>query len=227
MTKLPYTVQEPPQRRSTVFRPLLKSGTFDQPATFKAWEEDRARLILGLANWTILTWHSPWTAVPCCCGIRFLQMSSGAPRQYTFAAEEHKDCRNQSLGEHKTLLLGLAIAELLTGCPLRLPHDHVPGKHGSANEHRVFMLESWQKGGGDGDGRGWDGVDWPTWKWRTCSRDEILADVSEKSSKSGLKDVVEYCLDHPSRSGLTSGGGGTTRTMPDVLPMLVENVLIP
>jgi hypothetical protein len=206
MPRPPYTVHESPKRRSVVFRSLLRGGTFDKPATRKAWEEDRACLILGLVNWTILMWDSPWTAMPCCCGIRFFETGAGT-RHYTLAAEEHTDCRNQSLSEHKLLLLGLAIAELLVGSALRVASQHALGKKDSANEHRIFLLERW-------DSR----EERPAWK--PCSRDEITCEIKDGSMSDGLVDVVEYCLDRPM---LLKAG----KSNPDVLPRLIEEIFKP
>lgn len=200
------SVQPPLQRRSIVFRPLLRNGIFDLPATLKAWEQDRARLLLGLTNWTILMWHSPWTAVPCCCGIRFLQMPDGT-RQYTLAAEEHNDCRNASLAEYKLLLLGMAIAELLTGWSLRLPPQHQPGRHGSANYECATYFERWER-----QSR------WPAWE--PCMQARLLAEVKDKSLKAGLVTVLEYCFDYSAETL-------AVHKSPDVLPCLVENVLNP
>lgn len=152
LSGVPCTTREWPRQRSVVFRGLLRDGTFDKPTTHKAWEEDGARLILGLAHWTLTMWDNPCTAMPCCCGVRFIETPSGF-RHYSLATEEHMDCRNQSVSDHTLLLLGLVIAKLLIGTALRLYHQHNLGKTNSANEHRVFLLEQCNING-----------DWPSWR---------------------------------------------------------------
>lgn len=187
-------------RRSKPFRPLLQGGRLVESATAKAWEADRATLLLGLADWIVLMWNTLWSSVPCCCGIRFQELDSGA-RQYVFAVDKHEDCRGPSIAAHKLLQLGLTIAELLIGTSLRVPildSDAVS---------RVTLLERW------------DCYNDPP-MWVKCSRHGLLGDIKQAEHGDKLFRVVKFCLDNPSY-------GEGLPWSPDRMRALVRKVVIP
>ena len=213
--KKSYIVLEQAERRSLAFRPLLMTGIFERPVTSKASEEDRANLVFSLANWVILLWNSPWTTVPCCCGIRFLKVAgkkkqddNGAAekRQYTLAAEQHNDCRNPLLADYKVLLLGIALAEVIIGTPLRIPFDPKPGIP-TRSDWQVLIIEKWR-------------ADLEPPRWEASSRYQILAEVRNKSMKDGAMKVIEYCFDNPLISE-------SSTLSPDEIALLVEHILQP
>jgi hypothetical protein len=72
------TERPPSSRKTPPLRVLFRGGFFDTDIVYKAWEEDRARLALGLANWTLLLWSTNWTGELCCCVIEFVKLSTAA-----------------------------------------------------------------------------------------------------------------------------------------------------
>ena len=81
-----------------------------------------ARTALGLVNWTILLWHTPWTDSVCTCRIRFVDLDIAGGRQAAtltpFSVDNSRaaiQCDCHTLFERKALLLGVSLAELALG----------------------------------------------------------------------------------------------------------------
>ena len=145
-------------------------------------------------------WNSPWSSVPCCCGIRFAELRSGS-RQYIFSVDRHEDCRGPNIADQKLLLLGLTIAELLIGTSLRLPR--VIDQRSSG----VFILDRW------------DAMANPP-KWVKKSRLGILDDIRAIPDGDPLADAVNFCLDNAEI-------GFNKSLNPDSMRRVVEHVVEP
>jgi hypothetical protein len=153
-------------RKTFPFRKLFEDGFFEQEDVYKAWEADRARLALGLVNWMILLWNTPWTTDPCCCGIRFEQVSHSAI--HTFKTGEHKGCSHETW---KLQHLGLVLAELTMAIPLRV----LPGSPS-------FMYQQWNRSAN-------------TAQWEDICREKILETVRKRSGSEAISNAVKFCLD--------------------------------
>lgn len=153
-------------RKTFPFRKLFEDGFFEREDVYKAWEPDRARLTLGLVNWTILLWNTPWTTEPCCCGIRFEQVPQSAI--HTFKTGEHKDCSHEAW---KLQHLGLVLAELIMASPLRV----VPEPPGFKYQQCIRHAD--------------------TTKWENISREGILETVRKRSGSETISNAVKFCLD--------------------------------
>lgn len=85
----------------------------------KAWEPDRARLLLALSNWTFLLWHTEWTTDLCCSGLRLVkpEAGEGTTSTPTFMLGQHMEC-----GHHnwKLVNFSLVLAEVILAVPLRI-----------------------------------------------------------------------------------------------------------
>ncbi|KAJ9646654.1 hypothetical protein H2199_002703 [Coniosporium tulheliwenetii] len=218
-----FVVLPPCQRRSRPISSLLNESTFQNARAYKAWERDRASLLLSFANWMVLLWNTPWTSHACCCEIRFERLPGGE-REYTFSATKRSDCHNLLSSHPKLLLLGIVLAELILATPLRiLLKDSVSALHGRANAGSLgyrnlelprlgSCLEQWQPYDDTQLGRSKGG-------WQPVAQEKILQDVQERSNFEVMK-AVEYCLDHPS---FAEG----EQFRPDLLEHLIIKVLEP
>jgi hypothetical protein len=81
--------------------------------------ENRARLArvaLGVVNWTMLLWETPWTDGICCCGVKFIALASenvpNAEPQAAFLTLPLCSKTERAHLGHKALLMGVALSEL-------------------------------------------------------------------------------------------------------------------
>ena len=156
-------------------RKLLQDGILRDKEVYKAWEGDRANLIFGFVNWTILLWETNWTTHPCCCGLRFEQMSLNN-RQHTLTAVEKDNCHGDLGIKKKLLLLGMTLAELTVACSLQIDKTKVA----SANESNIQFIMNRGKG------------------YETISRDRVLQKIRKRSGSDKFTEAVAYCLDNES-----------------------------
>ena len=162
-------------QRSHSYRKLLQDGILRDKGVYKAWEVDRANLIFGFVNWTILLWETNWTTHPCCCGLRFEQMPLN-DRQHTLTTVKKDDCHGDYGIKKKLLLLGMALAELTIACSLQIDKTKVA----SANESNIQFIMN--RGKGD----------------ETISRDRVLQKIRKRSGSDRFTEAVAYCLDNES-----------------------------
>jgi hypothetical protein len=165
--------QSPPSRKTAPLRHLFQDGFFDTDPVYKAWEGDRARLALGFANWTLLLWNTKWTDDLCCCGLRFVKLTTtDAPSVHTLTAERHDHCNGELWKLQK---FGILLAEVILATPLR----------GVIDDGRI-VYEGWNRTEGDGG------------RWERISRAMILQKLDDKSKSKELVDAVQFCLDNRS-----------------------------
>lgn len=187
-----------PKKRSLPLRTLLQDGIFQRQGMPKAWEKDRARLLLGLCNWTIMLWNSPWTQTICCCGIRFHNQVE-PPRQYLFSDGDHMKCRNHLLATLKLALLGIAITELTIGKQLRISFEDL-----TKTFHASTVTEDSATDAGTVGLRGQSIEYFDEWTgskeegvWARRSRSEILRQVKSVTNSLSYCEALEYCFDNP------------------------------
>lgn len=161
-------------QRSHSYRKLLQDGILRDKEVYKAWEGDRANLIFGFINWTILLWGTNWTTHPCCCGLRFEQISLN-DRQHTLTAVKD-DCHGDLGIKKKLLLLGMTLAELTMARSLQIDKTKVA----SANESNIQFIVNKGKG------------------HKTISRDRVLQKIRKRSGSDRFTEAVAYCLDNES-----------------------------
>lgn len=142
-------------KRSHSYRKLLQDGILRDKEVYKAWEGDRAN--------------------PCCCGLRFEQMSLN-DRQHTLTAVEKDNCHGDLGIKKKLLLLGMTLAELTVACSLQIDKTKVA----SANESNIQFIMN--------RGRGHE----------TISRDRVLQKIRKRSGSDKFTEAVAYCLDNES-----------------------------
>lgn len=142
-------------QRSHSYRKLLQDGILRDKGVYKAWEGDRAN--------------------PCCCGLRFEQMSLN-DRQHTLTAVEKDDCHGDLGIKKKLLLLGMTLAELTMACSLQIDKT----KGASANESNIQFIMNRGKG------------------HETISRDRVLQKIRKRSGSDRFTEAVAYCLDNES-----------------------------
>lgn len=162
-------------RRSHSYRKLLKDGILRDKEVYKAWESDRANLIFGIVNWTILLWQTNWTTYPCCCSLRFEQVPI-IGRQHTLTAVEKDDCHGDLGVQKKLLLLGMTLAELTIACSLQIDETKV----GAASESNLqFIMNR-----GEGE--------------EMISRDRVLQKIRKRSGSNRFTEAIAFCLDNES-----------------------------
>lgn len=133
-----------------------------------AWYEERAALVFGISEWSLLLWNTPWLKGLCCHGLT-LEL---APRHLDLARQiyewdDHKDCQlsEQSL---KLRNLGLVWAQLILGQPIRPTTEKDPPRYSIKTE------------------TGWEPVQ------RAGINEKIILATASKP----LQEAINFCL-HP------------------------------
>ncbi|KAF2405337.1 hypothetical protein EJ06DRAFT_578537 [Trichodelitschia bisporula] len=207
------------QRISRPLESLFSNQTFATPNMAKVWEHDQARLLFGFVNWMVLLYNTPWTDHACCCELRFEHLPDGNT-PYVLSGLKRGDCRNALVKGQKLLLLGVVLAQIILGRPLRVPIDTVVGGSGLSSPSSstgsltpvvTNSLEELQfKEHWSGDS---------TMSWEKVDRQRVLRDIAEKTSAS-VTAAVRYCFENPQL-----GEGMDFR--PDITLDLIQNVLEP
>lgn len=169
----PYVhTNEPIVNRLLRFAHLLKTVLLHEANVYKAWEEDRAALSYGFAQWMVVLWRTKWTSRPCCCGIRFQTIAESGKRIHTFSSDEHV-CDRKTLEEQRLLLIGLGLAELAVAAPIRL-------RDCAASPNAEPLIEM---------------MDVATGTWQSKSTTQIIKEVRNGVHRSeSFVDAVRYCL---------------------------------
>jgi hypothetical protein len=132
----------------------------------------RTSTAVGLVNWMVLLWDTPWTLGLCSCRIRFAFLDA-RKKQYnaTFTSMRNTFvrpfCLEETLEVRKSLLLGVSLAELALGTPITV----TIGDDGRL----VFHVNG-----------------------SPCSKTELLLVVQAQSGKQ-FRSSIDYCLYHDER----------------------------
>ncbi|KAH7086631.1 hypothetical protein FB567DRAFT_629654 [Paraphoma chrysanthemicola] len=142
-----------------------------KPHLFKdeLWLEDRANLIYGICEWSILLWNSPWLEKLCCHGIFFeIEAESSDRKNQIFkVGAGHDGCRGV---DHRSRLmnLGVVLAQLVLGYPIR------PSTYPS-------RFEQWMDG-----------------QWKFVFRSQLNAGILGATASIALQKAINFCLDSSS-----------------------------
>jgi hypothetical protein len=116
-----------PNTRATAFRCILNEISRcvinTQRERQLATRLERAEAALGLANWVILLWNTPWIPEICTCAI-YSTIHSDNKCHFTLHWKEtnhvQPQCVIESFGARRYLHLGIALAEFAIGLPITL-----------------------------------------------------------------------------------------------------------
>ena len=111
-------ILDEPRVRTRPLGVLIQEGFFENIAVRKTWQQDCARLLRGISNWTLLLWNTNWTQQLCCYGLQIEQEVSAQDYfRQLFTAGLHKD----GCTHHPWRLrnLGLVLAQLTLATSFR------------------------------------------------------------------------------------------------------------
>ncbi|KAB2570853.1 hypothetical protein DBV05_g10488 [Lasiodiplodia theobromae] len=208
---------------SIPFQKIFDQGHLQNERARIASRKEIACLAWKYVNWVILLWDTPWMRDPCSCSLRF-ERNGNAEHRHVLSLDPTKECRNQYLaGNHKLVLLGLVLAELVTLRPIRIKADSSL----IATDQRKEMspLESVNAVFSSGlprfalEHREWDHSKLVWKQWIPLPIESLLTDI-RRTSGEGYRDAVDYCLD----GNLSRGLGPFS---PNFVEEFVENILIP
>ncbi|KAF1850451.1 uncharacterized protein K460DRAFT_390955 [Cucurbitaria berberidis CBS 394.84] len=165
-------ILDEPRVRTRPLGVLIHEGFFNDIKVRKEWQQDCARLLRGISNWTLLLWNTNWTQQLCCYGLQIEQQVSAQNYfRQLFTAGLHED---QCLHHPWRLRnLGLVLAQLALATPFRCRGDLVG-----------LELEEWVTSAEEG-------VD-PAWS--RIYVEDILDRLLERPNTDKIRDAIEFCL---------------------------------
>jgi hypothetical protein len=159
-----------PNERSRYFKDLLPSLLADGEH-FTIAREVLLRAALGIVNWTMLLWNTPWTEGICSCGLRFITLPPTPGRPVALASFTRRDVcdkdpeRGQHLQRRKAALMGVSLAELALRRPITISD--------TTSRAWLFTIDGSEK-----------------------TERFLLADVRRETRSPGFALAVKYCFEY-------------------------------
>jgi hypothetical protein len=158
------SILDEPRVRTRPLGVLIQEGFFGDIRVRKAWQQDCARLLRGVSNWTLLLWNTNWTQKLCCYGLQIeREVTTQDCFRQLFTAGMHED----QCPHHPWRLrnLGLVLAQLALATPFR------------CRDQEDLELEEWVNAA-----------------WSCIYVEDILERLLNRPNTDKIRNAIEFCL---------------------------------